>query len=106
MKSLAGKVVMIITLSGGSGGSCLDYHSVSTEYIISGTGSVQAPVVIIDNRDSEGPGIFSGSLKGGRSKLDSADFTNIMFAPNNATATISDNDGNEDRGRRGNVEGG
>jgi hypothetical protein len=78
-----------------TGGLGFDYWSVSTVFTISSTGSVRAPVVIIDDTKPEEPEMFFGNLAAG-SGGGLIDFTNIMFAPDVATATISDNDGNKE----------
>jgi hypothetical protein len=100
MEGLDGEVVTTVYYYyyciGGIGGPGFDYENAPTEYTISGTGSVQAPVVIIDDMDPEGMEMFSGDLEAGDGgSRGGSDFNNIMFAPNMATATISDNDGNE-----------
>jgi hypothetical protein len=84
--------------TGGPGGLGFDYVSVSTVFTISGTGSVRAPVVIIDDMEPEGPELFFGNLaaEDQGSGFEFIDFTNIMFAPDVATATIIDNDGNKE----------
>ena len=71
----------------------IDFEETSTEYSITGTGSVSnvsAPVIIIDDHKLEGSEGFFGNLEAGAGF---AGVANVVFSPNQATAEIIDDDG-------------
>ena len=70
-----------------------DYNATRTQLSITGTGSVAAPVQIIDDSFPEGKEGFFGYLEAGTG---ASALSNIVLDPAIAFANIIENDGKED----------